>query len=297
MKPFIYFAPHSVSELISLLRDNPSGKILAGGTDLLLQMKAGQKTPDMLIDIKHIAEFRSFGYGGKTDMSIWPATTVRELELSPVFWTHYTALAQGASVIGSVQIRNRATLAGNICNASPSADLAPGLLALGASVRTAGIQKRTVAIEEFFVGPGKTILEPGEFLASVQIPQPQHRTGSAYARHTMREAMDIAIVGVGVGITLKGQGTLCEDAKVALGAVAPTPVRAYRAEAILQGQYITQDVIDVAARVASEEAQPIRDVRASADYRRHMVRVLTQRVIGAAFEQAQQGKRKGRLVA
>jgi len=212
-----------------------------------------------------------------------------QLERSDLVRRKYPAIAQGAEVVGSAQIRNRATLVGNLCNAAPSADTPPGLLVLGARVRLAGPRgRRTLALEDFFAEPGQTALRPGELVVAVQVPPPLPRSGSAYARHTLRQAMDIAVTGVAVALRLAPRGPVCADIAIALGAVAPTPVRAHAAEDLLRGQELSPDLIEQAADAAAAAAQPIGDVRASAEYRRELVRVLTGRMIQSALEDARQ---------
>jgi len=226
------------------------------------------------------------------------AVTMRQAELSGTVQKRYPAIAQGAGVVASVQVRNRATLVGNLCNAAPSADTAPGMIALRAKVRIAGPEgRRTVLLEDFFTGPGKTVLGPGEMVTAVQVPPPAPRTGSAYARHTPRGAMDIAVAGVGVGVTLAPRAGTCEDIRIVLGAVAPTPLRARQAEGVLRGKVPTPELIEQAAEVAAGEARPIDDVRASAGYRRDLVRVLTRRMVEAALEDARKGAQAKRRTA
>jgi carbon-monoxide dehydrogenase medium subunit len=183
-----------------------------------------------------------------------------------------------------VQTRNRATVVGNLCNASPAADTAPALLSYGAQVKIASAQgERTVALEEFFVGPGRTALQENELVAEITLPAPQPHSGAAFFRRT-RTAMDIALV-CGATMLQLSNGS-CQDARIALGAVGPTPLRATRAEAALRGQALTDRTIEDASRLASEEARPIDDVRSSAAYRREMVRVLTRRGLRQALERA-----------
>jgi len=195
------------------------------------------------------------------------------------------ALALGAGWVGGPQMRNRGTVGGNLCNASPAADTAAPLLVLGARVRLAGAGgERTLALEEFFVGPGKTVLAPGEVLAEILVPPPPPRSGGDYQRRT-RTAMDIAVVGVAAAVVLDG-GTACRDARLALASVAPTPLRAAAAEAVLRGKDLAPERIAEAARAAAGEARPIDDVRATATYRRAMVEVLTRRALTAALARA-----------
>jgi len=298
LKSFDYLAPGTIKEAVAALNARPEAMVLAGGTDTLVRMKTRVWAPEMLVDIKRIPGIADLTYDRKTGLTIGAAVTMRQVELSETVQKHYPAIAQGAQVVASVQVRNRATLVGNLCNAAPSADTAPGMIVTGAKVRIAGPKgRRSVLLEKFFTGPGQTVLKPGEMVTAAQVPPPGPRTGSAYARHTPRGAMDIAVVGVGVGVTLAPRTGACEEIKIVLGAVASTPLRVRKAEKVLKGQAPTPELIDQAAEMAAEEARPIDDVRASAGYRRDLVRVLTRRMIAAALEDARKGAQAKRRTA
>lgn len=288
MNRFEYFAPETVREAAEALQAHPGARVLAGGTDLLVQMKERARTPDTLVDIRRIPGADELRFDGKTGLTIGAAVTMRQVELMPAAQSHYAGLAEGARVVGSYQIRNLATIAGNICNAAPSADTAPGLIVHGANVKIAGPNGgRSMLVEDFMTGPGRTALGAGEFVIGIHVPAPPPRTGSAYVRHTPRGAMDIAMVGVGAAVTLAPRTPVCQDARIVLGAVAPTPLRARAAERMLKGQRLTEGLIAEAANTAAAEARPISDVRGSADFRREMARVLTERMVAAAFGNAQ----------
>jgi len=200
----------------------------------------------------------------------------------------FGVLARAASKLGTPQIRNRATLAGNLCNAAPSAELAPALIVLGARARIIGTAgERAVLIEDFFIGPGLTVLKPDEILAEIQVPNLLPRSGGVYVKHTIRKALDLAIVGVAVITTLDGE--VLSNVKIALGAVASTPIRVKKAEEILAGKRLEDDLLEKAGLIAAEESSPISDVRSSADYRRKMVGVLVARAIKQAAEQVKAG--------
>ncbi len=289
MNRFEYFAPATVREAVEVLNDRPGAKLLAGGTDLLVQMKERMRTPDTLVDIRRIPGADELRFDSKSGLTIGAAVTMRQVELMPAAQSHYAGLAEGARVVGSFQIRNLATIVGNICNAAPSADAAPGLIVHGAKVKVAGpTGRRAMLVENFMTGPGRTTLRDGEFVVGLHVPVPSARTGSAYMRHTPRGAMDIAMVGVGAAVTLAPRTRACQDVRIVLGAVAPTPLRARAAERLLKGQRLTGELIARAAETAAEEARPISDVRGSAEFRREMVRVLTGRMVSAAFENAQE---------
>jgi carbon-monoxide dehydrogenase medium subunit len=213
------------------------------------------------------------------------AVTARELELDPRVREDYLSLAEGGALIGSVQVRNLATVGGNLCNAAPSADLAPPLMALEAEAVIAGPRgKRQVPLAEFFQGVRRTVLAPDELLVELVVPAPGPRSGGNYLRHTPRRELDIAVVGVASQLTLSNG--VCAKARIALAAVAPTPVRATAAEQALEGQPVTPEQIERAAELAVSAAQPISDQRGSAEFRRHLVRVLTRRTLTSALTRA-----------
>lgn len=287
MNAFEYFQPKTAKEAARLLKKYPDAMILAGGTDLLVRMKVRVYQPSVVIDIKHLPNSDEINFSPKSGLTIGPAVSVRNAEQSVSVLERYPALAQGARFIGSVQIRNRATIIGNICNAAPSADTAPGVIVHGGKVNIIGSTgRRSMLVENFITGPGKRKLKRSEFVANIQIPTPPARTGSAYIRQTPRVAMDIAVVGVGAAVTLVPRHNVCSEVKIVLGAVAPIPMRATAAESILRGQELTPTLIDQAAEAAEAEARPITDIRASEDFRRELVRVLTKRMISAAADNA-----------
>lgn len=294
MQSFDYIQAASIAEATKAL-SRRNARVLAGGTDMLVRMKGRVWTPDVVVDITRIPRLNEITRS-KTGLRLGAAVTMRQVELSEDVWDVAAAVAEGASVVGSLQIRNLATVAGNVCNAAPSADTAPGLIALNAGVSIAGPKgKRSMKIEKFILGPGKNDLKKGEFVTGITVPMPAKGSGSAYVRHTIREAMDIAVVGVGASVTF-GSGDVCDDVRIVLGAVAPVPMRAVEAEAMLKGQKLTSKAIVEAAEVAAGEAKPITDVRSSAEFRRELVNVLTRRMVTAARDRAK-GKRVERRVA
>ena len=280
MKPFEYFAPTSIAEASEILAHYAgSARVVAGGTDLLLKMKADRLAPQAVVNIKRIPDLR--GLAMNSHLTIGALTTLEELRCTPVVRQHYGSLADAAATMASVQIRNLATVGGNLCNAAPSADLAPILIALRAVACIVGSQgERRVPLDEFFVGPGKTVLEVDELLAAVEAPPP---SGPAlYLKHSSRECMDIAVAGVGLSLQMADER--CAEARIVLGAVAPTPLRARRAEEALIEGALTPDRIGRAAHLAADEAKPIDDVRGAAWYRRKMIEVLTRRGLKAIAE-------------
>jgi carbon-monoxide dehydrogenase medium subunit len=213
---------------------------------------------------------------------------MREIEISPLLTRKYPFLAQSAAEVGSIQIRNRATIGGNMANATPSADVAPSLIALNATAKIVGASgERTVAMEDFFRGPGQSVMTADEILTAITIPKTPARLVGEYMKFSPREMMDLAYVGVAVTYTL-GEQERCEGVRIVLGAVAPTPIRARKAEAKVEGQILTEALADKAGQIAAEESKPISDVRSSADYRRAMVGAMTKRaLLNAAVGPAQ----------
>ncbi|MFQ5684491.1 MAG: FAD binding domain-containing protein [Candidatus Binatia bacterium] len=285
MRSFDYFAPQKLGEAVSLLRRHGrKATLLAGGTDLLLRLERRTVVPGLVVDLKKVRGLK----GIKSDrkgIKIGALTLMEEIASSPLIQKRYGTIAQGAAVVGSIQTRNRATIGGNLCNASPAADTAPPLIALAARVRIAGGQRaREVQLEEFFLAPGKTSLKPNELLKEIFIPSPPRRSGGSFQRCT-RTAMDIAVVNCAVFLSLAPKDDIVTDVRIALGAVAPTPLRARAAEEALRGKKADRQAIDEGVERAAASANPIDDVRSSADYRREMVRVLTRRALEGALRQ------------
>jgi carbon-monoxide dehydrogenase medium subunit len=270
MKPFDYFSPKSLSEASEVLsKYNGDAKMIAGGTDLLLKLKAGRLAPKAIVNIKHIPELRGISSNPQSPISIGALTTLEEIKRSPIIHENFPALSSAAATMASVQIRNLATVGGNMCNAAPSADLAPILIALNATAVISGAKgERRVALEDFFTGPGKSVLGVGELLVSVEVPKQESR--SIYLKHSPREHMDIAVVGVGIALQKN-------SVRIVLGAVAPIPLRAKKAEEEVMSGSLTKERIERAAKSAAEEAKPIDDVRGSVWYRRKMVEVMVRR--------------------
>ncbi len=276
MKSFDYFSPKTLSEASDVLsKYNGDAKMIAGGTDLLLKMKAGRLAPKAIVNIKRIPDLRGLTFNSHLTMGA--LTTLEEIKQSPLIQQHYPALSSAAATMASVQIRNLATVGGNMCNAAPSADLAPILIALNAVAVINGAKgERRVALEEFFIAPGKSVLGVGELLISLEVPKQEGK--SIYLKHSPREHMDIAVVGV--GIACRGFNSLTRqvaDVRVVLGAVAPIPLRAKKAEEEVMGGSLTKERIERAAKIAAEESKPIDDVRGSVWYRRKIVEVMMKR--------------------
>jgi carbon-monoxide dehydrogenase medium subunit len=279
-EPFEMYQPTSVQEASRLLKENgPGGRFLAGGTDLVIAMKEKGLAPKYVVDLKRIPGLKGIRENSDGSITIGALTTMREIETSPLIKRKFPFLAQSAAEVGSIQIRNRATVGGNMANATPSADVAPSLIALNATTKVIGANgERTAALEEFFRGPGQTIMTVDEILTEITIPKTPSRLVGEYIKFSPREMMDLAYVGVAVAYTLSEQKR-CEGVRIVLGAVAPTPVRARRAEAAIEGQVLTEELAEKAGEIAAEESKPISDVRSSADYRRAMVGTITKRAL------------------
>lgn len=286
MLRFAYETARSLDEAVALLtRMGPDTRLLAGGTDLLPQIKEHVIEPRNVLALGRIPEMETLEQTPEGGLRIGALVRMRTLERSPLVMGRYEALAQGAKLVGSIQIRNLATVGGNICNAAPSADAVPPMIAFGAEAVIAGPDgRRTLPLEKVFLGPRRTALEPGELLVEVRLPAPPPNTGSHYLRHTPRMEMDIAVAGSGAVVTLDGDRIT--EARICLASVAPTPVRAPSAEAVLRGAPATDETVARAAAAAAADCTPISDVRGSADYRRHLVTVLTERALRAAIAQA-----------
>ena len=286
MRRFELLLPGSVDDCVKALAQGASdAKLLAGGTDLLPQLKNGLLKPARVIDLSGVARLRTIEAGNGQGLRVGSAVTARTLELDRAVRAKYLSLAESGALVGSVQVRNLATLGGNICNAAPSADMAPPLLALDAEAVITGPKgERRVPIGAFFTGVRRTVLAPDELLVELVVPNPGPHSGGNYLRHTPRRELDIAVVGVASQLTLANG--VCTKARIALAAVAPVPLRATAAEQALQGQAVTPDLIKRAADLAVEAARPISDQRGSADFRRHLVRVLTRRTLTIALQRA-----------
>lgn len=285
---FEYFAPKSVGEACLLLSQKEKAKVIAGGTDLLVKMKKREALPQSLIGLRNIPNLDYIQYDEVEGLRIGALASIQSIADSPIIRKRFDILAEAAATMGTPQVRNMGTIGGNLCNASPSADTAPPLLVLGASVRLVSqAGERVIGLEKFFTGPGETVLQSDEILTEIQISTNlPPNTGGAYLKLLPRSNVDLAAVSVAVLITLGPKNGICNDVKIALGAVAPTPLRAYKAEEAVKGKELERSVIELAAQLASEEARPISDLRSSAEYRREMVKVLTKRAIRQAWERA-----------
>jgi carbon-monoxide dehydrogenase medium subunit len=277
MHPFEYLEPTSLSEACLMLAEHPGqARLLAGGTDLLIQMEVGKYRLERVISVGRIPGLNTISWDGRKGLTIGGLVTLRQIELHPVVQESYPALQRGAAEVGSVQIRNLATLAGNVCNASPSADTSPALLALDATVRITGANSsRELAISDFWTGPGRTALGPDELVSAIHLPVPDPNARTFYYKLAVRKAMDLAMVGIAISVVPRN-GSF-SNARIALGAVAPVVLRATEAEQAITGGSLNAQRIEEAAQLAMAASKPISDQRASAEYRREMVATLTRR--------------------
>lgn len=284
MRDFAYFEPTTLDDAVTLLQ-SCKGTLLAGGTDLLVQIKEHVRQPDHVINIKKIPGMSGLDYDAQTGLRIGALTTTRTVETSPVVQQHYASLCRAVTDFASIQVRNRATVVGNVCRASPSADTLAPLIADGASVQIYGpAGYRQVPLDGFVTGPGQTALGSDELVTHLVIPPPAPHTGKVYIKHGRRIAMELATVGVAVSLTLDDK--TCADIRIVLAAVSATPLRAHDAEALLRGKRLNAELIEAAAEAAMHQSRPISNIRGSADYRRQMVKVLTRRAIEQAIKEA-----------
>jgi carbon-monoxide dehydrogenase medium subunit len=277
---FEMFFPRSVEETCALLsRHGEDAQLVAGGTDLFVKMKQRRLVPSVLINIKRISGLDQIRWDTGDGLHIGPLTTIQAVRESALIAERFPVLSEAAGVLGTEQVRNLGTLGGNLGNASPSAEFAPPLLILDASVRCLGRGgERVVPLDVFFVGPGKSALETDEVITDIQVPNPPERAQLVYLKHSLRR-MDVAMVAAAVFILLDGD--ICRDVRIALGAVAPTVFRARGAEQALIGKRLTGDsreneLLEEAAQVAVGEARPIDDIRGYASYRRKVVAMLVR---------------------
>lgn len=281
-----YEAPTSVKDAIKVLAElGEHGRAISGGTDLIIQLRAGVRRPDCVVDVKKISELRQISFDAKKGLRLGAAVPAIEIYENADMRRHYPGLTEAAHLIGSLQIQSRASVGGNLCNGSPAADTPPALIALGARCRVAGPKgEREVKVEDFCVSPGRTVLGADELLIEFLIDAPKPHSADSYLRFIPRNEMDIAVVGVGSCLQLDGDKVVA--ARIALGAVAPTPLFAAKAAESLVGKKLDDAAINQAAKLATEQSSPIDDMRGTAEFRRHLVGVLTKRTLLKAAERA-----------
>ena len=285
MSPTSYHTPRSIEDACALLAADPAARVLSGGTDLIVQMRSGRVSPSAIVDIKQISRMQAV-IGGDNGFTIGAAMPCAALLDDAALCAAWPGVVEAANLIGSVQVRNRATMGGNLCNASPAADSVPALIAAGATALIAGPNgMREVPVEQIPTGPGRTCLKPGEFVTEIRLPRRPAGGGDAYLRAIPRTEMDIAVVGAGVALVLDENGT-CTSARVALGAVAPTAILVPEAGAALVGSKLDEAALDALASAVQAACKPIADKRGSAEYRTHMAGVLARRAAKIAAQRA-----------
>jgi carbon-monoxide dehydrogenase medium subunit len=288
MQALDYISADSVREVVGLLAsNNGKARILAGGTDLLVQLRENRRKAELLIDVKNIAELTIIQYDPQAGLWIGAAASCFEICHSQTVSEMYPGLIDAIHLIGGVQIQSRASVGGNLCNASPAADSIPALIVHEATcIVASGNGTRNVLVENFCIAPGKNALEHGELLVAVSIPPPKEHFGAHYLRFIPRNEMDIAVVGAGASVTLDETKQKILSARIALGAVAPTPLFVKEAGTFLAGKEISEENIREAATIAQAAARPISDLRGTAEHRKHLCAVLTRRALEKAIERA-----------
>lgn len=284
MDKTVYLAPQSIKEAMSLLNQyREEGTIVAGGTDLLVRMKNGECSPDVLVNLHNIKELDYIRYAEEEGLEIGALTVVGDLAKSLIVQDRYGVLAQAAAILGTPSIRRMATVCGNLSNAAPSADMAPALLVLNAKLKImAKDTTKKINLVDFFTGPGKTALKPGEMVTAVLVPEMPPGSSAVYLKQSRCKGSDLAIVGVAALVVMDGD--VVKEVKIALGAAAPVPLRAIEAEKILRGKKLKEKLLEEAGQVAAKQASPIDDIRSSAEYRTKLVLTLVKRAIKEAAE-------------
>lgn len=283
---FEYFAPGTVKEAIELLNKCDDYKIICGGQSLLILLRQGLVQPENLIDIKGISELDYIKGDGKKGLKIGATTTHRKIETSPVIKKSYGILADMENRLASIQTRNWGTIGGNIAHADPAGDPSPVLIVLNSTVTITGPEgERNLPLEDFCLDYFETVMKHGEMLTEIQVPPIPAKTGIAYSKFNVIDT-ELPTVSAAVAITLGSGEGVCKDVRIALGAAAPVPLRAKKAEEVLRGKKVTESLLKKAGEVASEEADPISDIHASAEYRRELVKVMVKRMGAEALARA-----------
>jgi carbon-monoxide dehydrogenase medium subunit len=288
MTEFDYVAPRSLDEAVAVLAERgASARVLAGGTDLIVQERERRRDVSVMVDVKSVPETMELKLGADGSLRVGAAVPCATIYNNEEVAKRFPALIDSAALIGGIQIQSRASLGGNLCNSSPAADATPTLIALGARCEIAGPSgRRSLPVEEFCTGPGQNALALDELLVALNIPAPAPNSGAAFERFIPRNEMDIAVANVAASITLSSDGSAFEAARVAIGAVAPTPLLVKEAGDALVAKPVSDATIEAAAKAASDAARPITDMRGSVAQRKHLAGVLTRRVINAAIERA-----------
>ena len=286
MNDFQYALPHDLAEATELLAEyGDRAQILAGGTDIIVQLREGMRDADMVVDIKHIPEITEMTFSDGEGLRLGASVPCYRIYGDPVVSKAYPALADSTNIIGGWQIQSRASVGGNLCNSSPAADTIPSLIALAASCRIAGPEgERTIAVEDFCTAPGRNVLANGELLVDLRFAPPAPRSSSAYQRFIPRNEMDIAVAGAGSYLELEEDGQTIKAARIGLAAVAATPQFAKAASESLVGKPANEESFAAAGEIAKEVASPITDMRGTDQYRIHLTGVLTRRTLQIALD-------------
>lgn len=290
MQPLAYVPAKSIDEAILALREGGEfARILSGGTDVIVQAREGRRNVGILVDIKGVEEANQIEYDPLSGLTLGATTPCYKIYTNETVRRVYPALIDSSSLIGGIQIQSRASLGGNLCNASPAADSVPTLIALQATCEIAGPEgRRTLPVEEFCTGPGQTALQPGELLVSFHVPAPRQRSGARFLRFIPRNEMDIAVVNAAAQVVLNERRDTIEWGRIAVGAVAPTALLAVDASNALAGAAATSEGIAAAVEAAKGIARPITDMRGSIAQRRHLVGVFVRRALEGAIERARE---------
>lgn len=291
MEPFDFVTPSSIDEAVKILASNgDNARMIAGGTDILVQMRSGRRTPSVVVDVKGIPELNSMSYDASKGLTLGAAVPCYEVYQNKTIAAAYPGLIDCASLIGGIQIQGRASVGGNVCNAAPSGDTIPAVIVLGGICNIAGPNgTRELPSEEFCTAPGQNALQNGELLVSISFPAPQAHSGAEYQRFIPRNEMDIAVAGVGTSVVLDASGQNFVSARIALASVAPTPVFAKEAGDSLAGKAVSEEAIQQASELAMAAAVPINDMRGTIRQRTHLIGVLTRRTLNNAIERARGG--------
>lgn len=288
MQAFDYVAPATVQEAVAVLaKHGPAARVLAGGTDIIIQAREGRRDVAVMVDVKGIAELTQITHNGDGSLRIGAATPCARIYNDDGIKQRFPCLVDSASLIGGIQIQSRASLGGNLCNSGPAGDSIPTLIALGAACEITGpAGSRTVKVEDFCTAPGRNVLQNGEMLVSLLFPAPAGNSGAAFERFIPRNEMDIAVANAAASVTLSADGQTFQSARIAIGAVAPTPLYVEAAGAALAGQPVNDETIAKASAAAQAAATPITDMRGTIEQRKHLVGVLVRRTVNKAVQRA-----------
>ena len=291
MEAIDFAKPNTVNEAVELMASKGDrARLMAGGTDLLVQLRAGRRSLDLVVDAKGILELNEITYDPQNGLTLGAAVPCYKIYQDEAVAEAYPGLIDCSSLIGGIQIQGRASIGGNLCNAAPSGDSIPAIIALGGVANIAGPNgTREVAAEDFCTGPGRSVLQDGEILVSIHMPPPQEHSGANYLRFIPRNEMDIAVAGVGTSVVLDASGQNFVSARISLASVAPTPVFCKDAGESLAGKPVSEATIQEASEKAQADAVPINDMRGTIRQRIHLVGVLTRRTLNNAVERARGG--------